>query len=228
MASNSVYSNANKLELNNNENSQGTMKLSTDEEENLEIHNDFLRIFPEEMEQIDKLIKSKSNSNKSEQELLEETSELTPIIDTSKEVDDNYYRLVAYSNGVYYKLGVKDGTSTTGSGYVSYKGRKAYGQFYSAATNATIGHTFTSIISYTNVKGGYDIIDSASPYSFYYCKNAYTHSKKLKENSSGKAYAKFYYDGRTSYNTATGAVYNKFAFTVYVGADTISVSANLR
>ena len=159
LVSNSVYSNANKLELNNNENSQGTMKLSTDEEENLEIHNDFLRIFPEEMEQIDKLIKSKSNSNKSEQELLEETSELTPIIDTSKEVDDNYYRLVAYSNGVYYKLGVKDGTSTTGSGYVSYKGRKAYGQFYSAATNATIGHTFTSIISYTNVKGGYDIID---------------------------------------------------------------------
>ena len=56
----------------------------------------------------------------------------------------------------------------------------------------------------------------------------HTHSKKLKENSSGKAYAKFYYDGRTSYNTATGAVYNKFAFTVYVGADTISVSANLR
>lgn len=206
---------------------KGVMAISTDEEESLEIYNDFLKVFPEEMEQIKNLGRSRSNMGKSDQELLDETKEMEPIIDTEKEVNDDYYRLVAYSNGIYYSLGVKDGTSTTGSGYVNYKGRKVYGQFYSSATNVAVGHTFNAIISYTNVKGAYDYIDTTSPYSFYYCKNAYTHDKKLKENSSGKAYAKFYYDGRVS-TVGSEAVYNKFYLTVYVGGDTISVKAGLR
>lgn len=224
------YVNAGTQDLLNDEiieSNQGVMTISTDEEESIAIHNEFLEVFPEEMEQIAKLGRLKSNIGKSDEELLDETKEMEPVIDTEKEVNEDYYRLVAYSNGIYYSLGVKGGTSTTGTGYVSYKGRKAYGQLYSSATNSLIGHTFNAIITYTNVKGGYDYIDTASPYSFYYCKNAYTYSKKLKENSSGKAYAKFYYDGRTS-SVNSEAVYNKFYLTVYVGSDTVSVNAGLR
>lgn len=224
------YVNAETQYLLNNENlenNQGAVTIVTDEEEKLAIHNDFLKVFPEEMAQIQKLGMSRSNIGKSEEELIDETKEMEPIIDTEKEVNGDYYRLVAYSNGIYSKVGIKGGTSTTGSGYVNYKNRKAYAQLYSSLANPVSGHTFTAIASYTNVNGGYDYISSAQPYSFYFCQNAYTHSnKKLKENSSGKAYVKFYYEGRSA-STPVEA-YNKYYLTLYVGKDTATVKADLR
>lgn len=204
------------------------MKISNDEKENLEIHKDFIDIFPNEMKMIDNLVKRNRSVNKTEEEFFKETKNMKPVIDTQKEVDGDYYRLVAFRNGTYYKLGLKGGTSSSGSGYVSYKNRQAFGQFASPSVNTVSGHTFTALISYTNVKGGYDYISTATPYSFYYCKNAYTKSKKLKEDSKGKAYATFYYDGRYSYKNTQGSIYAPFKFTVYVGKDTVTLSAGIR
>ncbi len=213
----------------NNDSNISYMKLSNNENENLDIHNKFKEIFPDEMKKIDNLVRKNRSANKTEEQFLNETKNENPIIDTEKEVNGEYYRLIAFSNGTYYKLGVEGGTSSTGSGYVSYKKRKVFGQFASPAINTVSGHTFTGVISYTNVKGGYDYIDVANPYSFYYCKNAYTsENKKLKEDSKGNAYVTFHYDGRYSYLNGQGSIYAPFKFTVYVGNDTIKLSAGVR
>lgn len=210
------------------ESNQSEIQVSYDEKENLELQEDFERIFSKEMNEIENIVNINKFSRKSHENYLKEISGMTPIIDSEKSEGDNHYRLVAYSNGLFYQLALKDGSYSSGTGYTSWSNRKAYAQLGSPAVNAVTGHTFTSTISYTHVNGGNDYISSASPYSFYYCQNAYTQSKNFNETSYSKAYVTFYYDGRTAYMNGVGNVYSPFRFTINVGNDTVSLSANLR
>lgn len=189
-------------------------------EELAEIDKEFREIFPEEMAKLEALGKSRANKNKTEKQLLKESQSMNPIIDVEKTVGDDYYRLVGYSNSVYNRWGIKDGSSKTGSGYVSYKDRVAYAHHQSAAVNALSGHTFSTRISYTLAKGGYDSIQSSQIGPMQLAvKNFYRYHLKSKETSSGSAYVKWRYTGRNEFNGNTG----EYMMTVFVGQDRVYV-----
>ena len=231
--SNNFFSNAYSSDL--SANSEQTLEVSTDESEYLEIHNEFVKLFPEEMKMLENLRKNKKNSSKTIKELADETENMEPIIDVEKEVDGNYYRLVGYATGIFHKTGITGGTATTNSdGDVVYKGRQAYAQMFSDAINIITGHTFKATISYTKVRGGYNYITSSGVYSTYFVKDARRGTYSYKETASKKAFVNFNYSGRTSnYAGEDGsgipgtAFYNPMQMTITIGGDSSKVTARV-
>lgn len=209
----------------------------------IEKNKEFEELFPEEMKQLKELQKSASFSSrtKTDEELMDEIKDTEPVIDSEKNIDGDYYRLTAYSNGCYTQIGISGGeiednnkvitrastgitggTTQSGSGYFNRNNATAYCNFFNNSVQNTLqGHTIGVTISYSLVNGAYDNISSYSLKTTTYCNNITKTTAKLKEDASGKATIKYKYSGRTS-NSPSGAIYNNLTFAIYVGKDEAS------
>lgn len=209
--------------------------------------NEFKNIFPDEMKILENIVSMNkyNRTYKSENKLLEEAKGMGPMIEAQKTIGDELYQLTIYPNGVFIQSGVyggdledftensieshadtgiTGGSTQSGSGYSNGYNRIAYCNFYSnSAMNITQGHTIQATISYSLVKGGYDSLTShkLGP-NLMGTTGAYTYATKNRENSSGSAYVKYRFNGRTSWNSSSSA-YNKFEFRITVGNDQVTV-----
>ena len=230
--------------------------ISTESKEDIDFrakkHKEFEEIFKIEMDEL-RDIQARNKMNlllKSESKLISEAKDSEPIIESEKTIDGEFYKLTVYPNGVYTQegiyggvveevleeddsisravTGITGGSTTSGSGYVNGTNRIAYSNLYATATQNTLqGHTIQVTFSYSLVNGGYDKITKyALGPNLLGAQDAYKYGAKLSENSSGSAYVKYRYKGRT-YSGASSSIFNDFEFGIYVGNDKITLKSSL-